>query len=242
MSAVEVVDINEVKAIRAKRRRDIKRADAAVGAYKASTVEIADAVRECQVDEAYKEDEVFMDALARGTINLKDHNRTYLCAWCAFRYGFSDTHTFYMARAGELRAVLMTGPEDARANARALPATEGAYRSMTKALNPSYIEELDEVESHEDRDEAIRRIYRAALKVAEDDPVKAAKAFPTVARDDGYEPVARRFKGLTPAEKKAAKAARLERFRQAGLALIRQGRHAAVREVCEELLARLEKK
>ncbi|HXH34416.1 MAG TPA: hypothetical protein VNJ54_08400, partial [Plantibacter sp.] len=217
-----------------RRQRDIERCDAAVANVKQSTVEVAAAIRECQADEAWLDDEDFRHAQAGGRIDLADAaNRSYLAAWTAFRYGFSRSYTFYMAKAGEVLEVL-----GASTNVDALPTAEGQLRKLTKALNPVYVATFGEVEDDNARNEAIQRIWQRSLRQTDGDVAAAVKAFGHVAKDDPFEPLARRFResGRTPAEQAELRDKMLEQFRNLGLRLLRAGRRVEVQRIVDELL------
>jgi hypothetical protein len=236
-AAVEVVDINQIKAIKAKRRRDIKRLDAAVGAVRQSTVETADAIAECDDDNAWEEDDDFNHARASGTIKVAaDFNGWTLAAWVNFRYGFKATHATQLLRAGRVRLILKAGSNNAAA--LLLPENEHQYRPFSKAMATKWFKPLDEEEDIPARDEAIRRSWQAALKGNDGDVAAAAKTFPQFAKADEYEPMARMYADTTrtQAEKDAILAARIARFAKLGRLLLEQGRRGDVQRVFEELL------
>ena len=230
----EVVDLTEIKRLKAKRRRDIKRLDAAVGAVRQSTVETADALAECVDDEAYLEDDDFNHAKASGTINIADHSGWAFAAWVYFRYGFKQTYATQLLQAGRVRIILKGSP----AAAGELPTTENQCRVFSKAMATKWFKPLGEEEDIDARDEAIRRSWTASLKANQGDVVAAAKNFPRFAKDDEYEPMARMYADTTrsPAELDALLEGRIERFAKLGRLLLEQGRRADVERIFRELL------
>lgn len=210
MTNTEVLRTEDVVS-RKRRQKDIARLDAAVAAANRSTVEIADAIAECEADEAWADDDDFKHHRATHPEMLAEFDGWPFGTWVGWRYGFKVAYAAKMLHAGRVRGVLASSTK-----VEELPQAETQARLLSKAMNCRYYESLDEVRDDDARDEAVRRIWAAALKANDGDPGKAARSFGTFAKDDPFEPIAREYRDTSASEEQAAqrKARRLSTFRQ----------------------------
>lgn len=230
MSMTEVLRTEDVVS-RKRRQKDIARLDAAVAAANRSTVEIADAIAECEADQVWTDDDDFKHHRATHPEMLAEFNGWPFGTWIGWRYGFKVSYAQKMLHTGRVRGVLASGTSVLEG-----PANESQARHLSKAMNCRYYESLDEVRDDDARDDAIRRIWSAALKANADDPGKAARAFGSFAKEDPFEPIAREYRDTTASieQMEQRKARRLATFRQTLRGLLVAGWRDEVADIIGE--------
>jgi tetratricopeptide (TPR) repeat protein len=197
LTDAEVINFDEARA-----RHTLRRVDEAMGAWLRTGVELADLAHQARRDECWRVDDDFKAALAAGTMVPAD-GRGVARAWLGWKLNQGGRYAEFLADYGALREIIAADP--------ALPELaepERAARPLGKLLRPLY-KSTEQVDTDE-RDEAIRQVWRSALEFADGNPSKAIKEVPKALQRCDYAPL-RRLAKKQNAQKDAERQQKIDR-------------------------------
>lgn len=222
----EVINFEQARAL-----ITLRKIEAAMSRWITSTVELADLAYEARLEECWRVDEDFAAARAAGSMDPADQ-RNISRQWLGWKFNRAGRVVEYLADYGELRSIIGADP-----TLPALAEPERAARPLGKLLRPKYIGK--EVPNVEERNEAIRRVWRDAVSLTESGtPAEAVKAIGKALKRTDYKPLKRlltKSEAQKSLERQSAVTKARKTMTEAGYVLLRLGAIDVFDEVLAEM-------
>ncbi len=182
-------------------RRALRQLDEALDGWLGSSLQLALAIAEAQETRCWEECDDFTAQRDTGVLKLATRSHgadreptvDWLATYCHFRgKEIASAQARNLGLAGRAYRLLELGISVATMVATPpMPQNERQLRPLTKALAATY---RGKPVPEEDLAANLAECWETALERNENDPAKAAAAFPAVARQSGFKPLANRYK------------------------------------------------